>query len=76
MLVKYTLPTVGSALDFVAHVSDAGCNVAMIMNGSNPTRYVLSDYECKTEMDAFCTIGALTEEPNDWDRQYFENAMK
>ncbi|AUR81537.1 hypothetical protein NVP1199A_68 [Vibrio phage 1.199.A._10N.286.55.C10] len=76
-LIKYQCHTVGSALDLVAYVSDRGGNVCVVMNGFNATRTVLTDYPFSNKDDEEAARHAWhTSEPSEWDKQYFDNAMK
>jgi hypothetical protein len=75
MLVKYECITSSIALDFVAHVSDLGGSVCVIMKGNQPTSTVLTDFPFNKASHEF--RGHVSpREVTDWDRRYFENAMK
>jgi hypothetical protein len=75
-IVKYICPTQLSAFELVEHISNEGGNVCMVMNGSSPTRCVLSDYECGKNMELFCHAGVMPSCAEDWDINYFNNAME
>lgn len=48
----------------------------MVMNGDNPTRCVLSTYDCAIEMEDFCYCGIITQLVEDWDVEYFNKQME
>lgn len=75
-VVKYICPTKAIAFDLVEHISNSGGNVCIVMNGNNPTRCVLSDYNCLTSMDRFCDLGVISNWAEDWDVDYFNKSMK
>jgi hypothetical protein len=74
-IIKYIAPTQTTAFDLVNHISDAGGNVCMVMNGNNPTRCVLSDYDCASKMERFCDLGVISNWAEDWDVDYFNKSM-
>lgn len=75
-IVKYICPTKTIAFDLVEHISNAGGNVCMVMNGNNPTRCVLSDYDCAKNMERFCDLGVISNWAEDWDVEYFNKSME
>lgn len=75
-LTKYICSTQLSAFDLVSKISDLGGEVCMVMNGDNPTRCVLSTYNCATKMEDFCYCGIITQWAEEWDVEYFNQRMK
>lgn len=67
-LIKYICPTVTAAFDLVSDISDQGGDVCMVMNGDKPSRCVLSTFDNPSP------CGALTQEPTQWDVDYFNKA--
>lgn len=71
-IVKYICPTKTIAFELVEKISNAGGNVCMVMSGNEPTRCLLSDYDCAK----ICALGVISKRAEDWDIQYFNKAMK
>ena len=54
-----------------------GGNVCVVMNGFDATRTVLTDYPFSNKDDEEAARHAWhTSEPSEWDKKYFETAMK
>lgn len=75
-IVKMICPTVTSAFDIINDIADSGGEVCMIMNGSTPSRCVLSNVDDTSNIVEKHAVGVVTCEPEQWDIDYFNKVMK
>lgn len=75
-IVKMICKDVESAFDLLEEIANSGGSVCMVMNGATPSRCLLADVSGTDRVSEHLTAGVLTQEPDDWDLQYFESVMK